>query len=102
MRAVEKHERDWGSESYTGRPTLTQILDAPVVAFWHPSGSDPDMRTTITLHDDINDISAYVTQLVLHTTRERLPLVRLWRVFKGKREVKIKGVKVDFEYVGGG
>ncbi|HEX2907097.1 MAG TPA: hypothetical protein VHO69_09575 [Phototrophicaceae bacterium] len=31
---VQAHERMWGTEKYTGRPALAEILQAPVVAFW--------------------------------------------------------------------
>jgi hypothetical protein len=93
---VEKHERAWGSDSYTGRPGLSQIMGAKVVAFWYPSGSDDDMHTTITIHKSLDDIHDYVTHLVWHT-KERLPLVRLAKLFENQREIKIKGVKVVFE-----
>src|SRR5512145_1441782 len=94
LNEVEKHERAWGSESYTGRPRLDQILSAKVVAFWYPSGADEDMHTTITLHKNMDEISSYVTHLVWHTTKHRLPLVRLARVFQNQHEVKIKSVKI--------
>lgn len=30
---IEKHERQWGTEHYAGRPKLAEVLEAPVVAF---------------------------------------------------------------------
>lgn len=56
------------------------------------------MHTTITLHENLNDIDRYVRELVLHTTKARLPIVRLSRVFVNKREVEIQGVQVIFKY----
>jgi hypothetical protein len=93
---LEKHERAWGSETYTGRPTLAQIMDANVVAFWYPSGADEDMNTTITLHKSLDDIHDYVAHLVWHT-KTRLPVVRLAHLFQKQQPIKIKAVKVIFE-----
>jgi hypothetical protein len=90
LNEVEKLERAWGSESYTGHPNLNQLMSAKVVAFWCPSGSDDEMHTTITLHTSLDDIHDYVTHLVWHT-KERLPLVRLAKLFENQQEVKIKG-----------
>ncbi len=96
MEAVERHERAWGNETYKGRPTLDQILEAKVVAFWYPAG--PGVKPTATIHQGIKDINDYVTALVLHSEK-RLPVVRLEKVFVGKSQVKIKGIEVKFEHV---
>jgi hypothetical protein len=95
MRRVEQHERSWGTEYYKGRPTLTQIMYAKVVAFWHPTSQA--MHPTATIHRNLNEINEYVTHLVWHTARERLPLLRLESVFVNKRHMKIKAVRVVFE-----
>ena len=94
---VERHERAWGNETYKGRPSLTQILEAKVVAFWHPTSEQ--MNHTATIHKSIEEIDQYVTQLVLHSTKERLPLLRLEAVFVEKMQMQIKNVKVIYEKV---
>lgn len=91
---VGKHEREWGTETYKGRPTLKQIMDAKVVAFWYPTGSE--LPFTLTVHKDLRDIEAYVRAIVWHTTEE-LPRLRLARIFMDKKEVRIKDVKVVFD-----
>lgn len=96
LKEVERHQQKWGAESYTGKPTLEQILKAKVVAFWYPSGTDADMHTTITLHNDLKDINEYVRAIVLHT-KTRMPVVRLARVFVNKRERHIKEIKIIFD-----
>lgn len=88
---VAQHEREWGTDTYLGRPTLKQIMDAKVVAFWYPTGDE--LPFTATIHKNLNDVEAYVKALVWHTT-ERLPQLRLARVFVEKKEIKIKDVKV--------
>lgn len=96
MECVEQHERAWGNETYKGRPTLDQILGAQVVAFWHPTSIE--IKPTITIHKSLDDISKYVTALVLHSDKA-LPVLRLDKVFVNKLQVKIKGVQVVFQKV---
>lgn len=91
---VAKHEREWGIETYKGRPTLNQIMDAKVVAFWHPTGKE--LPFTLTIHKDLRDIEAYVKAILWHTTEE-LPRLRLAKIFMDKKEVRIKDVKVIFD-----
>lgn len=88
---VAQHEREWGTDSYLGRPTLKQIMDAKVVAFWYPTGTE--LPFTATIHKDLSEVEAYVKALVWHTTK-RLPQLRLARVFFNKKEIKIKDIKV--------
>jgi hypothetical protein len=97
MKFVERHERAWGMENYKGRPTLAQLVEAKVVAFWHPT--TPNMNHTATIHKSIEDIDQYVTHLVWHAGKERLPLLRLEAVFVEKVQMQIKGVKVVYEQV---
>lgn len=96
LNEVEQHERAWGQGTYTGRPKLQQILDAKVVAFWYPSGTDADLAMVITLHKDIKDIDRYVSELVLHT-KVRLPILRLAKVFYNQQEIRIRAVHVVYE-----
>ena len=97
MKFVEQHERAWGTEAYKGRPTLAQLMEAKVVVFWHPTSAD--MNHTATIHKSVEEIDQYVTQLVWHSSKERLPLLRLEAVFVEKVQMHIKTVKVVYEKV---
>lgn len=35
---AQNHEREWGNENYLNRPTLAEILNAPVVVFLEAVG----------------------------------------------------------------
>ena len=94
MNAVIMHEKSWGDERYKGRPTLKQILESPVVAFWYPTGKE--LGHTITIHGDMKDVDRYVTALVLHTTKEP-PRLRLAAVFRDRKRVKIRAVNVVYQ-----
>ena len=97
MTYIGRHERAWGMEIYRGRPTLNQFIEARVVAFWHPTSED--MNDTATIHKSLKEIDQYVTQLVWHSGKERLPLLRLEAVFVDKVHIQIKGVKIIYEQV---
>lgn len=107
---VQKHERSWGNESYTGRPTLAQILAANVVVFWAYSGKSlhstlgkrasqelPPAREIITLHNDTREIESYLTRLVFFA-KDNPPDRKYLRAFVNQRPVKIKSVRIEFDY----
>lgn len=93
MALVTLHERSWGLDTYKGRPTLKQIMDAKIVAFWYPT--TPEMPFTLTVHKDFKEIEQYVLALLQHTKKE-VPRLRLGKVFCDKKQVKIR-VKVGFD-----
>lgn len=111
MKLVQDHERQWGTESYPNRPDLADILDSPVVVFWRPTPQTPrdakkapepaTARTIITLHHDMTPVHDYLTQVVLRSSLQA-PDRRFITAFMHRRQVRIKAVKVQFEFVDGG
>jgi len=91
---VEIHERAWGTQSYSGRPKLADIMSARIVAFWRENRLDPGYR--ITLHQDTKEIQRHVTEILLNVNT-RTPSRRLARLFVEHKRIKIKGVKLIFE-----
>jgi hypothetical protein len=104
---VQQHERLWGTESYPGRPTLEEMLNAPVAALWYPHEENakqkPDplaqQKYTITLHQDLREIESYINRLIFRLAAQ-VPRHRLAKVFVKGKEVKVKGVRIEFEEVG--
>lgn len=94
LNEVEIHERVWGTVSYSGRPKLSDIMTARIVAFWRYSRRDPGYR--VTLHNDSREIHKYVTDMVLNVNT-RTPNRRLARLYVEQKRIKIKGVKIIFE-----
>lgn len=107
---VQKHERSWGNESYTGRPTLAEILAAKVVVFWAYSGKPqpqpqnkrasqeiPPAREIITLHRDTKEVESYLTRLVFFAN-DNPPDRKYLRAFVDQRPVKIKSVRIEFDF----
>lgn len=103
---AQEHERAWGNESYTNRPSLADILNAPVVVFWKPiiqqednpraKNAPPPIRETITVHQELGEIEQYLTKLLFRVGFN--PLDRqLVRIFHKGARVKIKGMKILFD-----
>jgi hypothetical protein len=90
---VEQHERVWGTQEYPGRPSLFDLINAKVVAFWHPS-SEGDKRLSVTVHEDMTDLNTFLARLLLHIN-EKPPDRRLARIFVGGRKARIKGVRLQ-------
>jgi hypothetical protein len=97
---VQQHERTWGNQTYPNKPNLQQVLEANVVVFWLPIGSERNIKEapqyTITLHDELRELEDYFAKLLFRAQIEP-PKQRVAQIFaKGKR-VRIKGVKIEFE-----
>ncbi len=93
MHYVELHERAWGMDKYPDRPSLQQLLTAPVVAFWYLHDRR-ESRYVASLHQDLNELNAYVSSMVVHNSKVRVPERRLARLFVSRRPVVIKGVRL--------
>lgn len=102
---AQEHERAWGNEQYLNRPTLADILSAPVVVFWKPNitttdnlrtKNPPPIRETITLHQSLSDVEQFITRMVFRTGIQPFDK-QLVRIFRGGKRVKIKGVRIIFE-----
>jgi hypothetical protein len=87
----------WGTEEYSGRPTLALLLSAPIVAMWVEQklprrGGDDCFRlkayaTAAEVHEDISSIVLLGKQLMLVGHR-------LAKLFVEQKPVRIVGVKL--------
>ncbi|MCB9453309.1 MAG: hypothetical protein H6672_17905 [Anaerolineaceae bacterium] len=94
MAEVEMHERAWGTQSYSGRPSLAKIMEARIVVFWRENRRDPGYH--ITLHENTKEIQKYVNESVLDIGLKP-PARRLARLYVNQKRIRIKGVKIIFE-----
>lgn len=97
---VQQHERVWGTETYTNRPSLEQFLSTPVVLFWEAVDGKKDIKTlpryTATLHNDLNEVEAYFIKMLMRSQLE-LPKNRLVKIFSNQKAVRVKNIQIDFE-----
>lgn len=94
---IQEHEREWGNDSYVGKPTLAEMLASPVVAFWQNS-SGKEKRELVTLHNDTQDVEMYLAKLVLRSGLTK-PDRTLITVYQNQKRLRIKGFKIVFEPV---
>jgi len=95
---VQLHERSWGQDRYKQRPSLEDMLNAPVLAFWYPSKRG-ETRFTASIHATMRDLNAYATHLLVYSKVEQ-PQQRLARLFVDGRRVRIRGVRILIEETG--
>lgn len=93
MQYIELHERAWGMDKYPDRPSLQQLLTAPVVAFWYLYDKR-ESRYIATLHKDLAELNAYVSRIVVHNSKVRMPERRLTKLFVNRKPVIIRGVRL--------
>lgn len=91
---IQAHEREWGTDTYTGKPSLADMLSAKVVAFWQKASGD-DPREFVTLHDDTTGIETHLAKLVLRSGLQT-PDRRLVAVFEAQKRLKVKAFRVVF------
>lgn len=100
MDYVQHHERVWGVEQYPNRPTLAQILAAPVVVFWQKIGPEnlQNRRFKVRLHDNLDEIEAFYTSMIFNKF-VNAPTEQIHRIFQNGKRLKIKFVQVQFSYI---
>lgn len=92
---VQAHERDWGKDSYPGKPSLAQMLESPVVVFWKPTGNKDSGRMTATLYADLKGIEDHFVKLVTRSQIEP-PKQRISHVFMNQKSKRIRGVRIEW------
>ncbi len=96
---VQEHERAWSNLVYSGRPSLEEILTAPVVVFWKRAGTEkPDKHLVITLHPDLTQLEKHFARMLLFSPNE-LPRSQVVAIFQDRKQIRIAEVRIRFEPV---
>jgi hypothetical protein len=99
MTTVQLHERSWGMENYAGRPSLEEILEAPVVVFWKQREVDNNQnkpKWKVTLYKDMQEMESYFVSMLFRMQVE-VPDQVPARIFRNRQRMVIEGVKVTFK-----
>jgi len=87
---VQNHERQWGQNNYSGRPSLQKLLESPVVVFWRTSKETP---LVVTVHESLDEVGKQLArQIILGDKYDRA----LYKVFVNHKPMRITSVKVEF------
>jgi hypothetical protein len=95
---VQLHERAWGSRSYVGRPSLEEILAAPVVTFWRTLKEGKQSPYTVKLYQDLKDVEKYLTRL-LFRSGVTPPQESLARIYANQQRITVRAVRILFQEV---
>ncbi len=79
-------------EQYAGRPSLTELLQRPVIVFWSGDDKSGKSRYTISVHDAVDDLDEVLLNMVLANKVTPSSNRRLSRLYIKQQEVKIKGL----------
>lgn len=90
---VQQHERAWGNDGYPQRPSLADLLNAPVVVWWHKTSGDDD-RLMASIHDDLEMVNKYAMRMLLHS-RVAVPEMRLAMIYVNQRKAEIRSVTIQ-------
>lgn len=91
---IQEHERTWGNDNYANRPTLAELLNAPIVAFWG-SAEKAETRRMATTHDDLAELDKFAGRLLLQL-RNAVPANRyLHSVYINQKKAIVRGVRFD-------
>jgi hypothetical protein len=76
---IETHERKWGERAYPGRPALSELLVANIVAVWRTPGG-----IYLSTHSTWPDLDSYTERVIKGEPRTLL------KVFEYKQPVEYK------------
>jgi hypothetical protein len=94
MKYVQAHERRWGEKMHKGRPSLVELLKAPVVVFWK-SGDEKQKSFTASVHDDLSEIEDYFVRSMIRGSIGA-EVKHIAKIFRNQKRMSIRGVSVNF------
>ncbi|MBX3066049.1 MAG: hypothetical protein KF726_23925 [Anaerolineae bacterium] len=101
MEVVQQHERDWGNEPYPHRPSLTELLAAPIVIMWVEMSAkareNAPSRFRLACYQSPEQIHEELYTALVLDKPTNVPNRKIARVFVKQQPVKIVGVRLLFE-----
>jgi hypothetical protein len=94
MELVQAHERGWGTEQYTGRPSLADMLNRRIVVFWSGDDKSGKGRFTVTVHDSADELNEIILNMILANKVSLSSTRRLSRIFVEQKAVKVMGIRL--------
>lgn len=106
LELVQKHEREWGQESYPNRPTLAELLASPLVVMWiEVTGqrSRPPVSTVVsnkfrlTCYQSTEELNTIVLNMITTDDVTKYPAWKISRLFINQKPAQITGVKLQVQ-----
>ncbi|MDL1921181.1 hypothetical protein FBQ95_01065 [Chloroflexi bacterium CFX3] len=112
MELVQLHEREWGTEIYPNRPSLADLLNAPIVAMWTGDAPRPTSlsgrggmgrlavettlprRFLLSVHQRLEELDPLLLSMVVAGKPSPTANRKLLRLFVGQKPIKVLGVRL--------
>ncbi len=112
MELVQLHEREWGTELYPNRPSLADLLNAPIVAMWTGDAPRPaalsgrggigrltvettlPQRFLLSVHQRLEELDPLLLSMVVAGKPSPATNRKLLRLFVGQKPIKVLGVRL--------
>lgn len=100
LELVQLHERIWGTEAYPGRPTLAQVLDAPIVVLWVDTPSKQDRTTSrdkyfkFGIYQDSKQLSEALMGVLVAGKVTNTPCRKISKVYYQQKPIAITGIRL--------
>ncbi len=101
MEIVQLHERMWGTEQYSGRPSLADLINYPIVVLWVVNEKQIDFkraseikhsdRFRLSTHQTAAELNDFATNLLIAGSRPS-PMAgwKISQAFLQQKPVKFK------------
>jgi hypothetical protein len=102
MELVQLHERMWGMEPYPGRPSLSDLLQHPIVVMW----TNDDKRTTeklsagtprrfvFTVYDKVEELNDVLLAMILASRVTATSNRKISRIFVKQKPANVTGIRL--------
>src|SRR5947209_3454567 len=105
MELVQLHERMWGTEQYSDRPSLADLINAPIVVIWMEIKSHRDIKRgdpradyfMFTVHKNTDELSVVLMEALMAGKVTMKPCRKISKVFVNQQLMKIKAVRLVAE-----
>ena len=94
MELIQLHERAWGMDQYPGRPSLSDLLQRPIVVFWAGDDKAGKGRFTLSVHNEVEELNSIVLSMILSNKVTVSSNRKLSKIFVNQKLVNITGVRL--------
>jgi hypothetical protein len=109
LELVQLHERTWGTEQYTGRPSLAQLIAGPIVVMWvevaRPNtrpmpkritleDGAREGRFTLAVYQNAEELNEALLSIIFASHVSDKPCRKIAKIFANQKPTVVSGVKL--------
>jgi hypothetical protein len=109
LELVQLHERTWGTEQYTGRPSLAELIAGPIVVMWvevtRPAAKPAPKRITsediaregrftLAVYQNAEELNEALLSIIFASHVSDRPCRKIAKIFANQKPTTVTGVKL--------